>query len=87
MKVGLFDGDDMCVGVLEFGPRDLALFKGKVVEFRMTTRTVCLGRATCTNTVDFDLSLEGPAHKISRRQVSNSKHRAKGFISDLPTGT
>ena len=56
--------------MIDFGPTDFALFKGKVVEFRMTKRTVILGRSTSCNDVDFDLSLEGPAFKISRRQVS-----------------
>jgi len=56
--------------LLEFGPDDYALFKGKVVEFRMTKRTVVMGRSTANSTVDFDLSMEGPAFKVSRRQVS-----------------
>ena len=59
------------VCVVEFGPDDYALFKGKVVEFRMTKRTVVFGRSTACNTVDFDLSLEGPAFKVSRRQVGD----------------
>ena len=57
--------------VLDFGPTDFAVLKGKVVEFRMTKRTVTLGRSTGNSDVDFDLSLEGPAFKISRRQVLN----------------
>ena len=36
----------------------------------MTKPSVTFGRATPTNKVDFDLSLEGPAYKISRRQAS-----------------
>ncbi len=55
--------------MLDFGPNDYALFKGKIVEFRMAKRTVTIGRSTASSTVDFDLSLEGPAFKISRRQV------------------
>lgn len=54
----------------DFGPSDYAILKGKVVEFRMTKRAVTLGRSTGSSEVDFDLSLEGPAFKISRRQAS-----------------
>ena len=43
--------------------------RGKVVEFQMTTRAVTLGRNTPSSQVDFDLSLEAPAFKISRKQV------------------
>ena len=36
----------------------------------MKKKSVTFGRATPTNKVDFDLSLEGPAYKISHRQAS-----------------
>ena len=35
----------------------------------MTKKTVVIGRSTSNSDVDFDLSMEGPAFKISRRQV------------------
>ena len=57
--------------VAEFGPDVYAVLKGKVVEFTMTSREVTLGRSSATARVDFDLSMEGPAFKISRRQVRN----------------
>ena len=36
----------------------------------MTQPLVTMGRATPTSTVDFDLSLEGPAFKVSRQQAT-----------------
>ena len=57
--------------LIEFGADEYALLQGRVVEFRMTQRMVTLGRSTPSCPVTFDLSLEGPAYKISRRQVSN----------------
>ena len=56
---------------VEFGANEYALLQGRVIEFRMTQRMVTLGRSTPSCPVTFDLSLEGPAYKISRRQVSN----------------
>ena len=56
---------------VEFGADEYALLQGRVIEFRMTQRMVTLGRSTPSCPVTFDLSLEGPAYKISRRQVSN----------------
>ena len=35
----------------------------------MTSRAITLGRNTPSSQVDFDLSLEAPAFKISRKQV------------------
>jgi len=37
----------------------------------MTSQAVTLGRNTTSSQVDFDLSLEAPAFKISRKQVCN----------------
>ena len=53
----------------EFGPGVYAILKGKVVEFMMTSESVTLGRNSTAGLVDFNLSLEAPAFKISRRQV------------------
>lgn len=39
------------------------------MEFQMTSRAITLGRNTPSSQVDFDLSLEAPAFKISRKQV------------------
>ena len=61
----------MCVHVcVEFSSGVFAILKGKVVEFMMTSHSVTLGRSSAAGQVDFDLSLEAPAFKISRRQVS-----------------
>ena len=60
----------MFLFIADFRQDELAVFRGKVVEFRMAQKSVTFGRATPTNMVDFDLSLEGPAFKISRRQAS-----------------
>ena len=53
----------------DFGPDEYAILRGKVVEFQMTSQAVTLGRNTPSSQVDFDLSLEAPAFKISRKQV------------------
>jgi len=53
----------------EFSADEYAILKGKVVEFQMTSQAVTLGRNTTSSQVDFDLSLEAPAFKISRKQV------------------
>ncbi len=58
---------------LEFGPDVYAILKGKVVDFLMTSREVVLGRGSPSSRVDFDLSMEAPAFKVSRRQVSEGK--------------
>ena len=44
---------------------------------------ITLGRATKDNPIDVDLSLEGPAWKISRRQgVIKLRHNADFFIAN-----
>ena len=57
----------------EFGQGVYAILKGKVVEFMMTSNSVTLGRNSAAGQVDFDLSMEAPSFKISRRQVHNYK--------------
>jgi len=54
----------------DFGADEYAILKGKVVEFQMTSQAVTLGRNTTSSQVDFDLSLEAPAFKISRKQAT-----------------
>lgn len=58
----------------EFGSGVYAILKGKVVEFMMTSHSVTLGRNSAAGQVDFDLSMEAPAFKISRKQVLFSSH-------------
>ena len=48
----------------------LAILKGRVVQFMMRSNEVTLGRNSETKQVTFDLSLEGPAFKISRHQAT-----------------
>jgi len=52
----------------DFDNRTLAVLRGRLVRYLMRSREITLGRATKDSNVDMDLSLEGPAWKISRRQ-------------------
>jgi len=52
----------------EFDNLTLAVVRGRLVRYLMRSRQISLGRATKSNQVDVDLSLEGPSWKISRRQ-------------------
>lgn len=54
----------------EFEDGVLAILKGRVVQYMMRTNEVTLGRSTDAQQVTFDLSLEGPAYKISRLQAT-----------------
>ena len=54
----------------QFEPGVLAILKGRVVQFMMRTNEVSIGRSSATSQVTFDLSLEGPAFKISRTQAT-----------------
>ena len=46
-----------------------AVWKGKRVQFEMRSRQVTIGRNSSTSEMDFDLSLEGDTHRLSRKQV------------------
>lgn len=48
----------------------LAILKGRVVQFMMRAHEVTIGRKSESKQVTFDLSLEGPAYKISRHQAT-----------------
>ncbi|XP_077868183.1 microspherule protein 1-like [Saccoglossus kowalevskii] len=52
----------------DFDNQTLAVLRGRLVRYLMRSREITLGRATKVNNIDVDLSLEGPAWKISRRQ-------------------
>lgn len=52
----------------DFDNQTLAVLRGRLVRYLMRSREITLGRSTKDNQVDVDLSLEGPAWKISRRQ-------------------
>lgn len=53
----------------EFDSFTLAVLRGRLVRYLMRSREITVGRSTADNLVDVDLSLEGPAWKISRRQA------------------
>ncbi|GFR24683.1 microspherule protein 1 [Trichonephila clavata] len=56
------------VSLPEFDSKTLAVLKGRIVRYLIQSREVTFGRSAKDNKVDIDLSLEGPAWKISRRQ-------------------
>lgn len=52
----------------DFDNQTLAVLRGRLVRYLMRSREITMGRTTKDHNVDVDLSLEGPAWKISRRQ-------------------
>lgn len=56
----------VCPGELD--GQTLAVLRGRMVRYLMRSREITIGRMAKGHVVDIDLSLEGPAHKISRRQ-------------------
>lgn len=55
--------------VPEFDSQTLAILKGRLVRYLMRSQEITVGRSTQSQGVDVDLSLEGPAAKVSRRQA------------------
>lgn len=53
----------------EFDSQTLAVLRGRLVRYLMRSREITVGRAAKDHMVDVDLTLEGPASKISRRQA------------------
>ncbi|XP_046825267.1 microspherule protein 1 isoform X4 [Vespa crabro] len=53
----------------DFDNQTLAILRGRLVRYLMRSREITVGRSTKDHNVDVDLSLEGPAWKVSRRQV------------------
>ncbi|KAK4876772.1 hypothetical protein RN001_009278 [Aquatica leii] len=63
----LVDGvTGVCPGELD--SNTLAVLRGRLVRYLMRSREITIGRCAKNHIVDVDLSLEGPAEKISRRQ-------------------
>lgn len=56
----------VCPGELD--SQTLAVLRGRMVRYLMRSREITIGRMAKGHVVDIDLSLEGPAHKVSRRQ-------------------
>ncbi|XP_025016819.1 microspherule protein 1 [Tetranychus urticae] len=52
----------------DFDNHTLAVLRGRLVRYLMRSREITLGRCTKDSEVDVNLSLEGPAAKISRKQ-------------------
>uniref|UniRef100_A0A182X528 FHA domain-containing protein n=1 Tax=Anopheles quadriannulatus TaxID=34691 RepID=A0A182X528_ANOQN len=67
----------------DFDQQTLAAIRGRMVRFLMRSQEIVLGRSTKDSMVDVDLSLEGPACKVSRKQGS-IKLRSNGdfFITN-----
>ncbi|GFN97870.1 hypothetical protein PoB_002437600 [Plakobranchus ocellatus] len=56
------------ISMPDFDSQTLGVLRGRLVRYLMRSREISLGRRTKDNHVDVDLSLEGPAWKVSRRQ-------------------
>lgn len=52
----------------EFDSQTLAILRGRAVRYLMRSREITFGRNTNDFVVDVNLSLEGAAHKVSRKQ-------------------
>lgn len=67
----------------EFDIHTLAVLRGRLVRYLMRSREISIGRKSKHEAIDVDLSLEGPAYKISRRQAT-LKLRSNGdfFIAN-----
>uniref|UniRef100_A0A3Q3VI50 Microspherule protein 1 n=1 Tax=Mola mola TaxID=94237 RepID=A0A3Q3VI50_MOLML len=67
----------------DFDNQTLAALRGRMVRYLMRSREITLGRATKDKPIDVDLSLEGPAWKISRKQgVIKLKNNGDFFIAN-----
>ncbi|XP_039261614.1 microspherule protein 1-like [Styela clava] len=52
----------------QFDEQTLGVLQGRLVRYLMRSKEITLGRKTVDTNVDVDLSLEGPASKVSRKQ-------------------
>lgn len=83
----------------EFPSDTLASLRGKNTRFEMTSSRATIGRNTDEDSVDMDLSREGPALKVSRKQASiqfdsdkdkfyiTNTGRCHIFVNDTPLMT
>ncbi|RWS17120.1 microspherule protein 1-like protein [Dinothrombium tinctorium] len=69
----------------DFDSQTLAVLRGRLVRYLMRSREITLGRCTKDSIIDVDLSLEGPASKISRKQ-GLIKLQANGDFMIVNTG-
>lgn len=68
-----------------FDNKTLAILRGRLVRYLMRSREITIGRKSKHENVDVDLSLEGPAIKVSRRQ-GTIKLRSNGDFFILNEG-
>ncbi|XP_025096387.1 microspherule protein 1-like [Pomacea canaliculata] len=67
----------------DFDNQTLAVLRGRLVRYLMRSREITIGRATREQSIDVDLSLEGPAWKVSRRQgVIKLRNNGDFFIAN-----
>ncbi|KAJ0182688.1 hypothetical protein K1T71_002057 [Dendrolimus kikuchii] len=57
-------------GNTELDKNTLAVLRGRLVRYLMRSREIAVGRSTRDHPIDVDLSLEGPAAKVSRKQAT-----------------
>ncbi|XP_013176266.1 PREDICTED: microspherule protein 1 [Papilio xuthus] len=57
-------------GNVELDKNTLAVLRGRLVRYLMRSREIAVGRSTRDHTIDVDLTLEGPAAKVSRKQAT-----------------
>lgn len=69
----------------EFDSQTLAILRGRAVRYLMRSREITFGRNSNDMTVDVNLSLEGAAHKVSRKQ-GTIKLRSNGDFFILNEG-
>ena len=68
------------VPTAELDEHTVAVLRGRHVRYLMRSREITIGRATETSNVDIDLSLEGPAYKVSRKQGSIKMKNNGDFV-------
>ncbi|XP_076818337.1 microspherule protein 1-like [Clavelina lepadiformis] len=64
----------------ELDQHTIAVLRGRLVRYLMRSREITFGRCTEYSAVDIDLSLEGPAHKVSRKQGTIKMKKNGEFI-------
>nr|BAM19551.1 reduction in Cnn dots 5 [Papilio xuthus] len=67
-------------GNVELDKNTLAVLRGRLVRYLMRSREIAVGRSTRDHTIDVDLTLEGPAAKVSRKQATIRLRNSGDFI-------